>query len=333
MGGNALRNTTTRRYSRDEYFAAADKVATKLATLHQVRSIHVIEAYRTKESFGDLDILYTTWNNGQLDAPTLQACFEPNELVRNTNVISLNVDELQVDFIHSPDYEFDYAQHYFSFNDLGNLIGKLAHRFGLKHGHDGLWMPIRDVNNIVGTILLTSDHNETLRFLGLDPMRYALGFDTLQEIFDFVVTSPYFNPDDYKLENLNAIARIRDKKRTTYNKFLEYCSNLPHKEQWNNVKEKDKSVHFPVIFEAFPEARDEFQQIMAKIAINRMVKVKFDGELVQYLTGLQHKELGQFMKTLKYDFWFSDEMIICLDQETIKENIRNKFKIYQKDVV
>ena len=59
MGGNALKNTETRRYERDEYFALVETVLARLRSLPSFRErrMAAIPAYGTKESFGDMDVL------------------------------------------------------------------------------------------------------------------------------------------------------------------------------------------------------------------------------------------------------------------------------------
>jgi len=140
----------------------------------------------------------------------------------NGGVTSFDYKGFQIDLIHTTHEKFDYALSYFSWNDCGNLVGKLAHRFGLKHGHDGLFLSLHDGHNKFGSILLTENHDDTLKFLGLDVKKFKNGFDNLEEIFAFVAASPNYSPDWYLLENITSAGRIRDKKRDTYRKFLEF---------------------------------------------------------------------------------------------------------------
>ena len=188
----------------------------------ELLGFEVIPSYNDKKSFGDMDIIYATYNDVPLEVEVFIELFKPKEIVRNSNVISLEYKEFQIDFIHSPKEEYDYALSYFSYNDISNLIGKLSRRFGLKHGHNGLRLPLRDGDNMIGEITLTLDHNRTLAFLGLDVEQFNKGFDNLDEIFSFVAASPHYNPDDYKLENISSAGRVRDKKRETYQKFLKF---------------------------------------------------------------------------------------------------------------
>lgn len=325
MGGNALKNTTTRRYSADEYFTISAEVMEKLIrNIDAVNRCDLIEAYRTKESFGDADILYSTSPGQGIHTADIQRVFNPNEIVKNGDVISFDYKELQIDLIYSPGDCYEYALNYFSFNDLGNLVGKLAKRFNLSHGHKGLYLPLRDGTNMFDSILITHDHAATLKFVGLNPDTFAAGFDTLEEIFNFVATSPQYNPEIYALENISSIGRIRDKKRDTYRKFLEFGSNFtgsvtPY------VKGFDKSIFLERIFKAFPDALPRFQAAVHKLTVQRAVKEKFNGSLVSEMTKLTGQELGNFMKLLKNDFNFTTEVLLYLDPYQIETKVLVKF--------
>jgi hypothetical protein len=277
--------------------------------------IEVIPSYFSKETFGDADILIDL----KLTKEQIHVLFDPNEIVVNGPVTSFDYKGLQVDFIYSPRDEFEYALAYYSYNDLGNLIGKLAHKFGLKHGHDGLWLPVRDGEQMIGQVRLTLSPYETLGFLGLYEHRYALGFDDLDEIFNFVATSPYYHPDLYKLENLNHIARIRDKKRDTYRKFLEFGEKQPPREPYNFHEDKHKYV--PLILNTFPDAKAGYDELVGNLLIRRAAAEKFNGNLVSELTGLEKIDLGKLMAVLKKLTQFRPSLVVLTPQEDLNSLI------------
>lgn len=322
MGGNALKNTFTRRYDKDEYFTLSTSVRNLFWGFYPVSKLAIIPAFREKESFGDMDILYTTQNDKPLGVENLAEVFKSNEVVRNTSVISLDHKELQIDLIWMEDEFFNYAYNYYSWNDTGNLVGKLAHQLGLKHGHKGLVLPLRDGNNNFADVIISLDHDKTLQFLGLDFDKFNSGFDNLTDIFNFISASQYYNPENYKLENLNSIAKIRDRKRETYKKFLEFG------ESWNGVsapKIVDKSKCLKMIFDFFPEAYPSYKEAIQKLAMQQLAKTKFNGDMVAELTGLGARELGEFMKVLRNDWYFTPENIVYLTQEQIVGNIKLLF--------
>lgn len=325
MGGSALKNTPTRRYKKAEYVALTEEILEKLDDYFydssELIGYEVIPAYNEKETFGDMDIIYTTYDNIPLTVDIFTKLFAPKEIIRNSNVTSLEFKEFQIDFIHSPVGEFDYALSYFSYNDCGNLVGKLARRFGLKHGHGGLVLPLRDGNNMFGEVTLALDHDRTLAFLGLDVDQFNAGFDNLSQIFEFIAASPHYNPDDYKLENVSSAGRVRDKKRETYQKFLAFGEN------WKGEripKVDDKSIYLERIFQEFPGAHSEYKQKMYELATQKFIKDKFNGDLVSEWTGLSEKELGLFMRKLRDDFYFKPENIVYLSVDQLKNRVMEK---------
>jgi hypothetical protein len=321
MGGNALKNTVTRKYESDEYFKLVDKIIGKLISVSDVMGCRVIEAYREKTVFGDMDILYTTIDDSPLDNDIFLELFNPNELVKNSEVTSLDVEELQIDFIHIPQSQYEYANAYYSFNDFGNLHGKLQRYFGLKHGHKGLYLPLRDGGNMFAEILITLDHNKALEFVGLNPDTFNKGFDNLDQIFDYTVTSPNYSPEWYLLENISYSNRIRDRKRPTYQKFLKYG------EKYTGPRAKrvtDKTQFLQKIFEFFPEAYPDYQAALQKLAVQKFAKEKFNGGIVAKSTGFVNKQLGEFMYILRKDWYFSTENIIFLSDDQILDRILDK---------
>ena len=330
MGGNALKNTFTRRYQKDEYFALANEIQENLLdAFGKTFRATVIPAYRNKESFGDMDILYCQngWNDidsSGLSVDQVKETFRPNEVIKNGEVISFDYKELQIDLIFTQDRVFNYALSYFSFNDCGNLVGKLAHKFGLKHGHRGLTLPLRDGFNCFDEVFITSNHDETLEFLDLDPKVFNSGFDSLEDIFAFVSLSKYYHPELYKLENLNTIARVRDRKRDTYRKFLEFGKTQEHRV--NFFENSNKQLLLRQIFERWPRAQGDFEAALSRLALQQLARTKFNGEIVSLHTGLSGKELGMFVKHLKEKHFANQAITAYYSSDTVIEIIKTEFE-------
>ena len=103
---------------------------------------------------------------------------------------SISKKAFQLDIIHTNVVFFDFALHYFAFNDLGNFIGRIVSAAQLKFGFDGLYRKVhfdKDINvipvyllkeqkekfgdlssNVVKKtdVVLTEDFFEALEFLG-----------------------------------------------------------------------------------------------------------------------------------------------------------------------
>lgn len=258
----------------------------------------------------------------------IQKTFSPNEIVKNGDVISFDYKELQIDLIYSPNEEFDYSLFYFGFNDCqGNLIGKLFHKLGLKHGHNGLGLPVRDGDNKFGEVLLTLDFKKALSLVGLDSKDFDSGFDNIEQIFDIISKSPFYSPHSYKLENLNTIARVRDRKRETYRKFLAFGEAYTGP-TYQSVS--DKGVYLKKIFETFPDAHKEYRELVSKLALKKLAAQKFDGYIVSNITNLKDKQLGMFMQYLRNDYQLKPENVVLISEARVKELILQNYETYKE---
>ncbi len=321
MGGNALPLAKTRRYEAVEYFELWKEIYLKIKVDHRVRGdFDLIPAYHEKESFGDMDILYT----GDISKQFIQNVFEPTQIVVNGDVTSFDYKELQIDLIKTTPQLFLYALGYYSYNDLGNLVGKLTRRLGCKHGHNGLYLPVRDGDRLIGEILLTTDIFQTYWLVELDTETYnpGWGFANHEEIFNFVASSPFYDPELYKLENLNHTAKVRDKKRETYRKFLEFG------ERWTGPKNEvnpDKAFYLNRVLSFFGK-HQEFDQLMQAYAMKKLASETFNGEKVQDWTGLVGKDLGHLMAFMKKDQELEPAKVVYFGESRVKKHVMKRFE-------
>jgi len=300
MGGNALKHTYTRRYTKTEYTSIKQEIVQQLTRkTNRLVRVDVIQAFRNKSTFGDLDVLIERSDLSKrlnVDYRKLVQTFNPNEIVKNGDVYSFDYKEFQIDLIVTDSKFYDFSLCYYSFNDLGNLMGRVAHKMGLTYGHKGLYYKHRDkFGNIQGMIELTVDPKEAIEFLGYDFDRFNDGFDTLEDIFEFVVSSMYFNETIYAFENRNNTARTRDRKRPSYTAFLQYITEHTFSDQFNYDHVDCKFKIMDKIQTTFPNFNDELQEINKKQEEQEQNKRKFNGLLVNEITGLTGKELGKFM--------------------------------------
>lgn len=323
MGGNLLKDIT-RRHSADEYFTKTTEFSKELVWADSYLpfvNLELIPAYKTKASFGDADIVYSTENDEPFSVTELDKEFNPTRIVKNGEVITLDYKELQIDLIHAKQSCFSYAHDYYSYNDCGNFVGKLARHFGLSHGHKGLYLPIRDeenCGNLIDSVLVTEDFYATLEFVGLDYTKFYAGFETMEDVYRYIQTSPYFSTESYKLENISSIGRIRDRKRESYRNFLKFNESYAGP---SISKVEDKTVFFECIFNAFPDAKPRFDAVMKEYVFKKAVREKFNGDIVKKHTGLTDSNLGIFMKHLKSTTLFDPSMIMYLTEDQIRNNI------------
>lgn len=343
MGGNALTCTSVRLTKSNYERMAADCVA-KLRERYPGKRVEALGSYREKADFGDCDILIQ--GGDHYDPLQAAAALDAVEVVRNGPVTSVGVivrpevpfrdgNVFQVDLIKMEPEAFDFAVGYFGRGDAGNLLGRLFHACGLALRHDGLVYYFRDEANAdykFREIILTRNFKDALTFLEYDPVAYERGFDTPEDIYRYVASSPFFNPDIFLLENRNAKSRVRDKKRAMYMQFLKFCAEHPELTAFKYPD--DKSVWLPRIAEYFPGFQADYEQAQTDLAQLRSVKAKFNGEWVSRLTGLQGKELGAVMQRFKESFPSPEEMrdyILSRPSEAIELRVRRVLSSLKED--
>lgn len=305
MGGKAL-STGSVRLVKSDYERVAVEVVDRLKVAFPGNRVYAIESYRSKGDFGDLDVLI---ESSGYDPHVAAKALEAVEVVRNGPVTSVGVKTVdgmagdgvfQVDLIRMEPEGFDFASRYFRFSDMGNLLGRVAHATFTALRHDGLFFYFRDGDYKFREIELTRDWGRALKFLGYEPSRYEEGYDDLEEVFQYVSGTTLFNRDIFLLENRNAQARVRDRKRPTYTAFLKWLEERPGLVAFKFPD--DKKAWLPRLEGFFPGFKAEYERTESDLAALRAVGEKFNGELVARITGLQGKALGMVMKRFKEGF-------------------------------
>lgn len=325
MGGLAIKNAKTRRYSKEEFELIVPDILAK-AKLVFTDAV-ATKAYRNKDSFGDADILCLSDGNIKTDnlEQWIYDTFESKEVVKNTTVYSFEYKELQVDFILTPPSNWESSQTYFSYNDIHNLIGKLFHSVGLKWGQDGLRYVYRIDGKVLGEIILTTKYTEAFKLVGLDSDTYSQGFDDLKDMFDFVITSPFFNPIKYDLENLNRINRERDKKRKTYAAFIQYVEPLRQNEYIYLYP--DKRVYLGLIDHYFPGFLLKYRNLELLEERKRKIHALYNGNILLEAFKLFGPELGRNMSNFEKSFESKEAMENYILEVNDTAAILDKFSI------
>lgn len=329
MGGNALKHCTGR-FSRQTYDLAVNLVLRELGFLFPGIRMEDIQFFRNKQEFGDIDILIQSEGLPVDWLDQIIKTLNPVDHHKNGNVFSFEFEGIQVDLIRTKKIDFDIAATYFANNDAGNLIGRIAHKFGLKYGHSGLWYPFRDGDHLVDTIFITRDPEKIFSLLGYDYSRWMEGFDDLDEIFEFTASSPFYNPEIYLLENRNNIARVRDRKRKSYTAFLQWCK-VRHKADSEYYQfSPGKDSYLPYIWDNFPEFLEKWKETDTENEIRKAVKEKFNGDIVMGITGRSGKDLGALMQAFRkssgenFDSW-----VISAPAEEIETSILEFYKEWE----
>lgn len=297
MGGCALKNTETRRYQREEYDALEAKMLAKLR--EDFSQANTPRFFHNKESFGDMDILISTDGFNRNMREYIETEFQPNEIFHNGNCWSFDVEGLQIDLITTSGANYQAYLNYLSFNDLGNFIGRIAQKLGLKYGQEGLWYLHQFKGQKIAKIIVSQDLEKIYTFLGLQYNEWVKGFNELEDIFEFVATSPYFDADSFQLKNLNRVNRERNFKRKSYMLFLDWIEKNASDRSYHF--EADTSKYLEYIESYFPESNLTKEIRKAEYERTRALYVqsKFNGGEVMKRFNLQGKELGDALKKFR----------------------------------
>ena len=137
----------------------------------------------------------------------------------------------QVDIeIVSPEL-LEWYTFYSSYGDMAGLLGHIVHNLGFTVSDLGLWLRLKvlDLSKTVhsanvagkdGMILLSSDPSLVMEFLGLSVEAYNAGFQTLNELYEWLGACRLLAVEAIKVKRDNAHELNREKKRTVYSNFL-----------------------------------------------------------------------------------------------------------------
>lgn len=152
----------------------------------------------------------------------------------------------------------------------------------------------------MGEILLTKELDKALEYLGYDnpgSLKNPTRFQTDQDCFNYIISSPYFckelfNPETFKKNN-----KVRFTKRKGFKDFVEFVQQLP-----------DPSIQFVIdkyqsrktALELFGKT-DEYMEFCEKHEITKLhtAKKKIVVEMLRREFKLAGKELGSILTQLK----------------------------------
>lgn len=308
MGGRALLHygVETERKSTEEFYQIALEIQSQLNNdFDDMLETEIVTCYHEKPTHGDLDLLLKIdkyiYNRNINLRDYIKDTFKPQAINNNNGVISFDYKKFQIDFIPMKESNWEIAKVYFSYDPLGNAMGKTFHKLNLSYGWDGLKYKYRNFNGRNShDIVVSKDPRKIFEFGGFDYDRYLEGFDTIEEIFEFIISGKFFNINIFCMENLNHIDRKRNKKRKSYHNFLNYIEEKNITKFYSFFS--DKSLYLQIINQEFPEAKifDKLAELDMKNDINKELHDKFNGNLVrEWVTPLDGKELGHAMHNFK----------------------------------
>lgn len=194
----------------------------------------------------------------------------------------------------------------------------------LKYGERGLeYVFRRNGDGSYKSVLAVSiDMGRILELIELDREPWEAGFDTLDDMFGWVTSSPWFTADPY-LDSGSPVSK-RATTRPTMRKFLRWLDENPIAGTERSLTHRDDAL--PMIDAAFPEARllDAIETESALEARANIVRAKFSGKTVMTLfPQLEGKALGEFIRTFKESFDDFAAELAEMSPEAIESALRH----------
>ena len=112
-------------------------------------------------------------------------------------------DFFQLDIHQCKKKDFEWESVIYSYGDIWHIIGSVVTRFGLAINNTGLHARIKEIEKTskkTSLLLLTTNPQEMMDFLGLDGTRYHKGFSTLDELFEWATAMPLFRRSIFEKE-------------------------------------------------------------------------------------------------------------------------------------
>ena len=192
----------------------------KMSTLKSVLSKY-LEENPDKKDFGDVDILYSHKKDNFILIDYIKELYKPIEIVNNGVVLSFsynyNDNYVQVDFIKCKNLV--HSKYYYSYGDVGLIIGQIVNYYGLKFGHDGLFIKLTSKHigyndDIADKLELSCDFENICKFFDLDFSLWG-NFTSENQIFNWFSKSKYFTKNIFtkKFGNVGIFSYIHPLKR------------------------------------------------------------------------------------------------------------------------
>jgi hypothetical protein len=313
MGGNAIKKdgkSICGRLMKNKYNSMKNFV---FSILSPCFVCEIVRELPGKEDFGDMDVLFVGNPNINDMRAFIKNKFnvnDPSHIVSSGEVISfaLALDTepnqyFQIDLIRVSSIEyFDMARFYFSYGDVGSIIGRISNYHGLKFGDAGLWCDLFDVEDtkkIVGKIMLSSNPKEICDYMGFnyDFWKSEIPKLTTREdhkiIFDWLKSSWMFDIKIFTCLNLKH--RNRQAHRPFYRDFLEYngifdddivsagavidTTTKEHRKKSNIQNEAIK----------YFKKENTLKLLLDKIELKKLRQSKFSG--IQLITAYEKKKI------------------------------------------
>jgi hypothetical protein len=331
MGGNLF--TKGNRLSRDKYLLLEKDVKNYLNKDIGLNLYRIPRYYNTKPDFGDMDILVSSdlFNINKIN----QISFKDrliNELdikkyQQQNGILHTLYKGFQVDFFPTNPNKLDTISSFMDYN-IGNFIGKIARKFNLKYGMDGLSYIYRgDDNHFKRELFISNDMKKIFELLDLDYNIWKKGFNDKIDSYNWIISSKYFCTHTYYNPKGGTKKRAND--RTEFSSFINWLKETNNNKEFTFISDEGK---FDTIKHIFPYIDiDKFIKESKSTYDNiKKVKCKFNAEIINNIyPNLKGKQLGLFIRGFrKYitdNYGEFDNYILYISSEKINLLIKQYY--------
>ncbi|KAK5694862.1 hypothetical protein LTR97_009453 [Elasticomyces elasticus] len=239
--------------------------------------------------------------------PVIYKLNPPNKPQKVNPSTTITTEEYaQVDVECVPTELYAWRTFYSSFGDIGSLLGQVCRPLGFRTTSTGFWLRMRELDdaekwaaagtlqlNIAdkdGLLVLSSDPQQIMSFLRLNSVRYGDGFDTLEEMFDWLGGCRLLELDAATYGSTKSDVRQKGK-RTIYTQFFDEWlpAHRPYAASNDNAvydPAKRDTVRTQLLTEAlmFFKKQDEFE--VMHDALVRMVNTALAAQLLRPIIAL-----------------------------------------------
>ena len=235
MGGKAFTSGPTPlftpRMTPELYYSLRDHYISLLSTYYAQVATPVEAPCKT--SYGDVDVLVCQPKSISVNTDTLAKALDavrkfstPGSSTASFAVPYPGLQDtyVQLDVHVCPPGGFGWQLFHQSHGDMWNLLGTTIRPVGLTANDVGLHVripEIEEVNRKRGMLLLTSEPNQVLDFLGLDRDKYERPFESVEALYQFVLGCRWFSSETYVRAELKANDRKRMAQRELYRQFVD----------------------------------------------------------------------------------------------------------------
>jgi hypothetical protein len=328
MGGSAFHldthGFTTSRMDKSQYTALSNYLLPLLRLYF--RNVSTPPEAPGKETFGDLDIMVSQPLDLHPHEAILQICSRVlgdkcKKFLYNsptTNIaVAIGSIVAQVDVHVVPNDELwgvDFWMH--SWGDVGMIVSSTIKAWGLRlSASRGLWVEVPGGSPLT----LSLDIERIILFLGLDWERYSLGFDTLEEIYEWV-EQIRINGARIGVKSGGKADRREHLKRPMWVAYWKRGNDARY-----DPSDEEKNQVFDQALEYFGK-REEYEDIIKQTAREKLGREKFNGFQVREWTGTDGKRLGMLMKALKEDGRLNKDSVVEMKVEDIRSIVMDVWK-------